>query len=267
MSVLVALLVALGRLSAAAVAGPGASDRPEPDQRLVLVELFTSQGCSSCPPADRLLAQLGDERVVALAFHVDYWNRLGWRDPFSSELWTRRQQAYAGALGHGRVYTPQAVIDGRTDAVGSEAQRVREAVAMARRRPAARIAIEPAPPSGARAPIRLAVTRPESLRDRRLDLMVAIYEDGLATAVASGENARRTLRNERVVRALVRALELPAGGAAQARVEIELALDPAWERSRLGVAAFVQDPETLGVEGAAASPLPAIGSEGRGSGY
>lgn len=259
--ILLALLVVPTFAARAGTAEPAASRGSEtPDQRLVLVELFTSQGCSSCPPADRLLAQMSRdqrERVVTLAFHVDYWNRLGWRDPFSAAQWTLRQQVYSAAHSGGRVYTPQVVVDGSADLVGSDATALRAAVAAAAARPGARIAITTPPGTASAAPVRLLVTRPESLRSRRLVLMVALYEDGLETVVKSGENARRTLRNERVVRTLISAIELPAGGAAEAAAELMLPLDPDWARERLGVAAFLQDPETLIIEGAASATVPA----------
>ena len=93
---------------------PLRAEDPSRPPKPVVLELFTSQGCSSCPPADELLTELGKhDDVIALAFHVDYWNHLGWRDPFSSRSWSRRQERYAAALFRGRVYTPQIVVDGR----------------------------------------------------------------------------------------------------------------------------------------------------------
>jgi hypothetical protein len=108
------------------IAGTAAAD-PRP----VVVELFTSQGCSSCPPADELLGELATRPgVVALGFHISYWDRLGWKDPLSSEAATERQKRYARRLGDGRIYTPEIIVDGAADVVGSD----REAVLAALRR-------------------------------------------------------------------------------------------------------------------------------------
>jgi hypothetical protein len=100
--------------------------------RPVVVELFTSQGCSSCPPADALLNELaGRKDVLALGFHVDYWDRLGWKDPLSTQGATRRQHDYAAEFGRNGVYTPQMVIDGKRQAVGSNRDAVLQAIAEA----------------------------------------------------------------------------------------------------------------------------------------
>src|SRR5712671_6744076 len=116
-------------------AGASASSMTQETARTpVVVELFTSEGCSSCPPADALLARLAEEQLagnlqlIALEEHVDYWNNLGWMDPFSSRDWTSRQYGYAGALGNGNPYTPQMVVDGRVEFVGSHGQKARQAI-------------------------------------------------------------------------------------------------------------------------------------------
>src|ERR1700741_4303243 len=123
MSLVLAILLALTCQAGSPqnnAAAPRASVRAP-----VVLELFTSEGCSSCPPADSLLAKLEEQQpvpgaeVVALEEHVDYWNHDGWIDPFSSAQWTERQQAYAAGLGNHSVYTPELVVDGRTGFVGS----------------------------------------------------------------------------------------------------------------------------------------------------
>ena len=129
-----ALLVAAGLFAAAAAW----ADSSKP----VGVELFTSQGCSSCPPADRILGHLADrEDVIALGFHVNYWDRLGWPDPFATEAGTERQYAYSPVLGRRNVYTPQMVIDGRYDVVGFDAERIKVAIAQAEATSASRLAV------------------------------------------------------------------------------------------------------------------------------
>jgi hypothetical protein len=114
------------------VALSGASARA--GDRPIVVELFTSEGCSSCPPADALLTELANRPdILALSFHVDYWDGLGWKDPFSSREATHRQETYKTLLGLATVYTPQIVVDGRWDAVGSDRAEVERALDLARR--------------------------------------------------------------------------------------------------------------------------------------
>jgi len=120
---------------------------PAADRVPILLELFTSEGCSSCPPADALLETLNREQpvsgaeLVVVSEHVDYWNRLGWKDPFSSALFSRRQQEYARSLGVGDVYTPQLVIDGRAELIGSDRKKALSAIQAALREPKAPIEI------------------------------------------------------------------------------------------------------------------------------
>jgi len=230
------------------------------ETRPVVVELFTSQGCLSCPPADRLLARLGAEstHIVALAFHVDYWNYIGWRDPFSSAAWSRRQEAYARRLGL-NPYTPQAVVAGRIDVLGSNERALRAAVAAAAAAPAARLWItldDVATPGR----VRIGVELPEPLRGRRLDLMLATYENGLATPVARGENGGRTLRNDYVVRSLARVARFEGRNAPATEVVGEIRREPGPAGGISGLAVFLQDPETLEIVGAASAPLSAPGA-------
>jgi hypothetical protein len=251
---------AFGAVAAAALALGVAAAAQDPDAgapaaRPVVLELFTAQGCSSCPPADRLLAQLGDTgggSVVPLEFHVDYWNREGWTDPFSSAEWTRRQEAYARRFGATQLYTPQAVVDGASELIGSRERELRAAIASAAARPAASIALT-LEPSEKDVRVAATVALPDSLRGRKWDLMLAVYETGLVTPVKKGENGGRTLANEYVVRSLRRAGSVDRSGARDAT----LPLEKDWNRARLGVAAFLQDPDTLEIRGASARSIAA----------
>ncbi len=223
----------------------------------ILVELFTSQGCSSCPPADRLLSGLaaGENQatVIPLAFHVDYWNYIGWTDPFSSAEWSRRQSSYAESLATGRVYTPQLVVNGRRDCVGSNASRVRQEIERAGSQEAAgSLALDLRPGSDAqRLDLGIEARLGAAAAGERWSVMVAVFENGLETPVSKGENGGRTLRNDHVVRTLIEAFSLPVrpGAERSERLEIELASD--WDRRRLGVAVFLQDPKTLHIHGTA----------------
>lgn len=227
-----------------------------PADHQVVVELFTAQGCSTCPPADRLLTRLGEEAgVVPLAFHVDFWNHIGWTDPFSSNEWTRRQAAYVRELAAAGAYTPQAVVDGGAELVGSDEPALRAAIAAAAARPAATISLHLVPAADD-VTLTAEVELPAELRGRRLDLMAALYETDLVTAVSRGENGGQTLRNDYVVRLLRRAGRLAPGAASPARFTARLPLAKDWNRSHLGVAAFVQDPKSLDIHGAAAEPIP-----------
>jgi hypothetical protein len=224
--------------------------------RPVLVELFTSQGCYSCPPADLLLSRLGREsggKVVPLAFHVDFWNSKGWRDPFSSSAWSRRQEAYTKALSLKSGYTPQAVVHGFAEMVGSDQERLLAAIASAVARPAADLSLT-LEPAASDVTARVQVGIPPPLRGRRWDLMLAVYETGLVTAVRRGENKGRELHNDYVVRSLRRE-RLDKIDSDVSEVSAKLPLESDWKRSQLGVVAFLQDPKSLEIGGVAAKSL------------
>ncbi len=183
------------------------ADRPavarDPDARPIVVELFTSQGCHSCPPADAYLGILAQrDDVIALAHHVDYWNYIGWNDPFSSPAATARQHAYARAMRSRTVYTPQMVIDGRYDAVGSRRYEVDRAIDRAANlAPGERIDI-PVTLSLADGGVSVVIEAgdvPESA-----DIVVIAFDDKHVTPVPRGENAGRTLEDFNVVRGLWR---------------------------------------------------------------
>lgn len=183
------------RMATAALAlvlAPAAVGRAAP--RPVVLELFTSQACSSCPPADALLGALAaaSPGVLALSFHVTYWNGPGWADPYSSPQATARQRAYAAAL-RTEVFTPQLVIDGRASAVGSDRGAVQAAIAVARHAQAAGPALAlAASPAGLTATI--------DAGTGEADILLIGYDPAHTTQIAGGENGGVTLRETNVVR-------------------------------------------------------------------
>jgi hypothetical protein len=177
-----------------------AAARPTP----VLVELFTSEGCSSCPPADATLARLLEEppvgaRVIALGEHVDYWDDLGWKDSFSSPLFSRRQQDYVRRLRLASPYTPQLVAGGRAQALGSDEKAVRSAIAAASRSAAGTIALGVAARSSEEAVLEVRATWSAG---QEAEVVVAAVEDRATTRVTRGENQGRTLTHVAVVRSM-----------------------------------------------------------------
>jgi hypothetical protein len=217
----------------------------------VLVELFTSEGCSSCPPADALLGHLRQDlgrdsiEVIPLGFHVDYWNSLGWKDRFSSPEFSRRQEQYAHSLSTEGPYTPQMIVDGETEFVGSDAARARETITdVAGHAPQAEIRIVPSENS-------LAV-QATTVSGTSGDVLLAITEDNLSTKVGAGENNGRELRHAAVVRELRRLGKIDSG-AFNATVPLKLPTE--WKRDDLRAVVFVQQGEAGKVLGAASVPL------------
>jgi hypothetical protein len=256
------LLAGLCALAFFTATGDAAPPKPAPAAGgPVVLELFTSQGCSSCPPADRLLTRLAQDgalkdRVIPLSFHVDYWDYIGWQDPFASARWSERQREYGRAFRSNRIYTPQLVVNGRSECVGSQEKVVRQQIAAAlAAAPAGRVSLEAAPADAAdRLRVRVGAEM-QTAAAPRLDLWVVIWETGLETPVGAGENASKRLHNDYVVRRLEKALTLPGTAGARDTAELTLGLDKRWKRANLGVAAFLQDPATRVIYGAAARRL------------
>lgn len=271
--ILVGLLgvsVAINRrsqVSALAVAGEAMPVTRNDGQRVpVLVELFTSEGCASCPPADAVLARLESTQpvpgaeIVALGQHVDYWNYIGWRDPFSSHQFSERQQAYAQAFAHDGIYTPQMVVDGETEFVGSNLNKAREAIARAALHPKAAIKLTrlagAAKDSDPQIRLHVLVTElPPLSSTETIDLWLAITESNLSSQVARGENAGRKLAHGSVVRLLDRVAEAAAKEADTLTAAPEIKLQPAWKHENLRAVAFVQARQSRRILGAAALSL------------
>jgi hypothetical protein len=233
---------------------------------VVLAELFTSEGCSSCPPADDVLSQLARQpasevEVLALGEHVDYWDRLGWRDPFSSPAYSSRQSNYDARVFHrNEVYTPQLVIDGRFDCVGSDLAAIRHAISKAAAAPKALVEVAIVRAHDRELGITVHVDVPPALTLREsVDVLVAVAEDNLLSQVRRGENGGRTLRHSAVVRRLTSVGTLsPHDHAWSARASV--VLEPEWEEANVRVVSFLQERESRRIVGAGSSRLgPAVG--------
>jgi hypothetical protein len=226
-----------------------AADSVQPARTPVLVELFTSEGCSSCPPADALLVKLNelqpvaDVTVIALEEHVDYWDRQGWRDPFSSAEFTARQRRYGEWLHIDSPYTPEMLVDGQSEFLGSDSRRALSEVARAGRIAKVPIRLTLREKSADQVSLAVAVDAGSSG-----DVLLAITESGLASDVARGENAGHNLKHSAVVRKLISIGKLKAGRAFSADPVVKLA--PEWKPENLGAVVFVQDRSSGKVLGA-----------------
>ena len=223
----------------------GAGDGPAVAAVPVLVELFTAEGCSSCPPADTLLEKLiasqpaAGVQIVGLGEHVDYWDRLGWKDRFSSAALTARQQKYAVRSKGSDIYTPQMVVDGQDGFVGSDLNAARRAIERARATPHGSVRIAVDGPAANVVHVALTVSNlPPSGTGDRADLLVAITEDHLRSDVKRGENQGRTLTHAAVAHD-IRTVAENLGASAAAETTVKLASD--WVRPHLKVVAFVQE--------------------------
>jgi len=235
---------------------PDASANPVP----VIVELFTSEGCSSCPPADALLVRLEREQsipgaeVVALEEHVDYWNNLGWADPFSSRELTDRQNRYAESFSRSGSYTPQMVVNGQSEFVGSRSDQAREAIADAAARPRTEVTIARTPQDSPGEWTVNVQKLPQDSRDTA-EVWVAVTETHLHSNVEAGENAGRDLGHAAVVR------QLSKLGVADSRKDqafsgtAKLAIRPDWKKENVRLVAFVQERNSRHILGAASAKL------------
>src|SRR5438552_10240519 len=189
----------------------------------VVVELFTSQGCSSCPPADALIAALTKHRgqVIPLAFHVDYWDNGAWRDPFSSRAWTQRQMMYVHHFALNGAHTPQMVVNGSRQFVGSNSMAMNAAIEEASRaKEAGKVAFD-ATRDGNKLTATIRADAPQNS-----DIVIAVFENDISTKIRGGENSGRTATDAAIVRTLMRV----QNGT------ISIPIDPTWKH--IGIVVF-----------------------------
>jgi hypothetical protein len=212
----------------------------------VLVELFTSEGCSSCPSADQALAQLQKDQPIAnveiipLSEHVDYWNYIGWTDPFSSSAFSERQRGYARAFRLDSTYTPQMVVNGQAEFVGSDRSRAESAIVKAASAAHANVQIKVVTNTATSADLQVRVDDLPGVRQGdNANVLLAITEDNLRSNVARGENSGRRLTHTAVVR------QLRVIGTAQTshpfNASATASLDGVWKRNDLSAVVFVQE--------------------------
>ena len=211
--------------------------------RVTVLELYTSEGCNSCPPADRWLSALpqrgiDSSMVIPLAFHVDYWNQLGWPDRFSQARFSERQRQIADRLKSGAIYTPQLVLDGRDLRLIGGMDKLQKVLAATNRQPASatiELRVEPIS-QGAAITAQVSVTDP-TLR-ASAEAWIAVYENGLSSQVSRGENAGKQLFHDFVVRELAGPFAIDRDGHAEPKHTVRSGAD--WSPKNVSVAVLVQ---------------------------
>ena len=235
---------------------------PAEDRRVpVIVELFTSEGCSSCPPADLLLSRLeksqpvAGARIIALEEHVDYWNQLGWVDPFSAPHYRGRQNDYALNFHIESIYTPQMVVNGQTEFVGNDGNRALQAIGAARQTTLVDLQNIPNSKDPDLVDLTVQVTNPKVPRPRAADVYLAVTESELESQVLRGENAGRRLKHAPVVRSFGIIGRLDPKGSNVGQITNTLKLPHEWKRENLRAVVFVQERDSMRITGAAVAEL------------
>jgi hypothetical protein len=261
----IALVLALSVLAVISVqyvhgaSAPALTGRDDGSRTPVLIELFTSEGCSSCPPADALLEKLDRSQpvhgaeLIVLSEHVDYWNDIGWKDPYSSHEYSERQSAYAAHFGRSSIYTPQMVVDGHAELVGSDELGAIEAVENE-----TRFVKVPLSLSGVhfennnKVSMHVEAGPLEAIGTRSANLYLAIADESDVSQVSRGENAGRTLKHVAVLRSLV-----PVGTVNKAdKVSKDITINVSNEsRGHLRIVGIIQDPSAGRVLGVASARL------------
>jgi hypothetical protein len=251
----------LAILALLGLGGAQADDRRVP----VVVELFTSEGCSSCPPADQLLARMDRSqpvagvRVIALEEHVDYWNSLGWTDPFSSSQYRIRQNDYGRKFSAEGIYTPQMIVDGQAQFVGTDGDRAAQEIARAALQQSTVLELKATPKASDPDLVDLSVkvTLGLIVKVHNLDsnVYLAVTESDLSSNVQRGENSGRLLRHAPVVRSFGVIGKIDARGSNAGAITDTLKLPREWRRENLRAVVFVQERDSLKITGAAITDL------------
>lgn len=234
---------------------PAATSARQP----VLVELFTSEGCSDCPPADALLAVMDRRQpfasadVIAIEEHVDYWDQQGWLDPYSSSKWTQRQNEYVFSQHTGSAYTPEMVVDGEEGFIGSKGATAKAAIEKAAENKKARVEIsEVEPPTDRSVTLRISVESIPNLAPKQTaEVLLGITEAGLHSSVTGGENAGHELQHSPVLRDMKVIAVAGKNGQDGFAGEQTVKLDPKWKLENLRAVVFVQEKKSRHVLGAA----------------
>jgi hypothetical protein len=239
---------------------PHPTQNHEDGRTPVVIELFTSEGCSSCPPADALLQKLDQSQpvsgaeLIVLSEHVDYWNDIGWTDPYSSHEYTERQSAYADHFGLNTVYTPQMVVDGNFELVGSNERRAVEAVREAAMSKKATVCVSLGASDDKTVSIHVEAGPLTSATEKTqsANVFLGIADDSDESQVSRGENAGRTLRHVAVLRDLSRIGTVNASGPFSR--DLNLNLNSKRPKNRR-IVVIIQEPEVGKILGAALARL------------
>lgn len=256
-------VLTLATLGASALNSQGNPNPPASQPSPVVVELFTSEGCSSCPPADAFLAKLAEQgpahnlHIVALEEHVDYWDDQGWHDPFSSHNWTTRQYAYAGVLGNKNPYTPQLVVDGSVECSGGQQQQAVQTIfkeASQAKTPVTLSQGEAGKPGSENFSVQVGKLSPTA-KGGSAEVWLAITETGLRSSVTKGENAGHELSHAAVVRSMRKIGDAKPDRDVAFSGDAAIPIRNEWKLENLKAVVFVQEKNSLRILGAAEVPL------------
>lgn len=253
LTILILLLMAAVFAAAQSASGPSSAAREDrrkselSGRKPVLLELFTAEGCPTCPIAEKNLAYLQNEQpfreaeIITLAFHVDYWDGEGWKDPFASPLFTQRQRVYDRKFRTGNIYTPQMVVDGHIEFIGTKLDKAEKAVGRSLSRNKAAVAL-------ALSGDDLSISIKSIPETESATVYLAVAEDGLSSAVNRGENAGKTLSHVSVVRTLTGLGRIEPGSRVYQQ-SAKLSIPDEWSRSRLKAVVLIQENHSRDVIG------------------